>query len=483
VILDRRRRFFFAFRVTNSAVSRPTVHTDAELARVFELLQRFGHNTTSFQVLEPRLRYWFEEGGEACVAYADCGGAWVVAGGPICAQDRHIEVIERFTEHARSRRKRVRFFALEEDISAASEYRCLKIGEQPVWDPSGWEAALKTKRSLREQLRRARAKGVTVRLAATEEVNDPEHPTRRSIDAMMERWLESRAMAPMGFVVHLDPYNLPEERRFFIAEREGQVVGTLIAVPIYARDGWFFEDVLRDPAAPNGTIELLFHHAMLQVAAEGSSHATFGLAPLAGTDHKVMRFIRDHTRWLYDFEGLRRFKAKLLPTSWHPVYLAYPNRERGVRAVIDTLTAFANGSWIGFGVRTLIHRAVVVTLVLALLLIPWTIGLAMVPTRQWFPSHLVQDAWIAYDVVLFVVLVTLAARWRSGLAVLASALAATDFLLGCAQLIRYNGARADGVLSWLLIAAALIAPLFASIFLWLARKRGGMYDFLRQKSA
>lgn len=463
-------------------MSRPTAHTDEQLARVLALLKRFGHNTTSFQVLEPHLQYWFD-GDDACVAYAECGGAWVVAGGPICAPERDLEIIEHFTAHARTRRKRVRFFALEQDISAASDFACLQVGEQPVWDPAGWEAALKTKRSLREQLRRARAKGVRVRLAEADEIDDVDHPTRRAIDSMMERWLESRAMAPMGFVVHLDPYHLPEERRFLIAEQGDRVVGILIAVPIYARDGWFFEDVLRDPDAPNGTIELLFHHAMLQVAEEGSAHATFGLAPLSGTDHKLMRFIRDHTRWLYDFEGLRSFKAKLLPSEWHPVYLAYPKRERGVRAVIDTLTAFANGSWIGFGVRTLIHRAAAVTRILALLLIPWTILMASVPTDQWFPSGRVQDFWIAADAILFVLLWVLARRWRSWLAVLIALLAAVDFGLGCLQLAEHNAARADGVLDWLVIAAALGAPLFASIFLWLSRKRGGMYQRLRHKTA
>lgn len=38
--------------------------------RVLELLRQFGHNTTSFQVLEPGLAYWFD-GDDACVAYAD----------------------------------------------------------------------------------------------------------------------------------------------------------------------------------------------------------------------------------------------------------------------------------------------------------------------------------------------------------------------------------------------------------------------------
>lgn len=79
-------------------------------------------------------------------------------------------------------------------------------------------------------------------------------------------------MAPMGFLVQLDLFTYADERRFFVAE-------LLSAVPLYARDGWFFEDVLRHPLAPNGTMELLFDHAMRAIGADGSRHVSYGLAP------------------------------------------------------------------------------------------------------------------------------------------------------------------------------------------------------------
>ncbi|RMD82880.1 MAG: DUF2156 domain-containing protein, partial [Candidatus Dadabacteria bacterium] len=93
------------------------------------------------------------------------------------------------------------------------------------------------------------------------------------------------------------------------------------------------------------------------LAEQGSTHVTFGLAPLSGPVPRWLRFIRDRSRRLYDFEGLRAFKAKLCPDEWHPVYLAYPAGERGVLALIDVLTAFAGGSLMRFGWRTLVHRS------------------------------------------------------------------------------------------------------------------------------
>jgi phosphatidylglycerol lysyltransferase len=336
-----------------SDASVPPAVRDAVLA----LLRRHGGGAVSFQVLEPGLSYWFD-GEEACVAYAevDRGRAWVAAGGPIAAPGREVEVMRRFVRAARQAGRRVRFFGIERDLSAEGCFELLQVGRQPTWDPQAWPATLARRRSLREQLRRARAKGVRVREAAAAEFDDPEGRLRTRVDALVARWLALRPMAPMQFVVRLAPYEFPAERRFLCAERGGDLVGILVAVPIYARSGYLLEDVLRDPAAPNGTVELMFDHAMRALGAEGCRHATFGLAPLAGVHSRLLRLVRRLGRLLYDFEGLHRFKLKLGPCGEDPVWIAYPRGESRLPAVLDVLRAFAGGGLLRFGLRTLAHR-------------------------------------------------------------------------------------------------------------------------------
>ena len=58
-----------------------------------------------------------------------------------------------------------------------------------------------------------------------------------------------------------------------------ELVALLAAVPIYARQGWLVEDLLRDVGAPNGTAEALVDKAMRRFAEAGSRYATLGLAP------------------------------------------------------------------------------------------------------------------------------------------------------------------------------------------------------------
>src|SRR5690349_19805634 len=202
----------------------------ADRARVLALLKAHGWNATSFQVLEPGFRYWFD-GDDACVAYVDAGGSMVVAGAPITSLARMAEVTRAFVAFAAEAGKRASFFATESRFHGATGWRAMRIGDQPVWAPGDLAATLARSRSLREQLRRARAKGVTVRRLEPAELT-PAHPTRPHVDALIERWLATRPMAPMGFLVQVHPYVFPEERRGFVAEIDGRVVGFLGVIPI-----------------------------------------------------------------------------------------------------------------------------------------------------------------------------------------------------------------------------------------------------------
>src|SRR5262245_32275832 len=132
---------------------------------VLEAVRRYGYNATAFQVLEPGFRYWFPPQGEGAVAYVETGAAWVAAGAPLAPADKLAEVAQQFAEAAAARGRRVCFVAVEQrflDAALPLGMHAFQIGEQPVWDPQTWPAIGAASRSLREQLRRARAKGVTI---------------------------------------------------------------------------------------------------------------------------------------------------------------------------------------------------------------------------------------------------------------------------------------------------------------------------------
>src|SRR5690242_3218011 len=211
-------------------VARTPRKPDDELARereqVLALLRRHGFNTTSFQALEDGLAYWWDSP-DACVAYADTHRAWVAAGAPIAAIEALAGVAERFTAAARANGKRAVFFATQDRIAELPGTVSVPVGLQPVWDPRAWAETSRSSRSVRSQLARAANKGVVVRRASADELRDATSRTRREVEALVQRWLGSRRMSPMAFLVHVQPFSFAEERRAYVAEREGRVVGFL----------------------------------------------------------------------------------------------------------------------------------------------------------------------------------------------------------------------------------------------------------------
>jgi phosphatidylglycerol lysyltransferase len=435
--------------------------------RVLASLKRHGWNSTSFQILEPGFHYWVD-GEDTCVGYVDTGSAWVVAGAPIAPPHRLAEVVARFVAAAKAQGRRVCCFGTEARFQDTVGWSALRIGDQPVWAPGDWPAVVRESKSLREQLRRSRAKGVVIRALEVGELA-PGHPVRARLDALIKRWLATKQIAPMGFLVQLDPFSFPEEKRYFIAERDGAIVGFLAVIPVYARGGWFFEDLLRDPNAPNGTVELLVDAGMRAAAAEGVEQVTLGLAPLAGEVSPWLRFARRWGKPLYDFEGLRTFKSKLKPRAWDPIFLSYPHDASGIFAVVDTLTAFARGGLLRFGIKTLLRGPSIVVRALAALLVAWTVLLALPTSTPWFPSPVWQWGWVAFDIVLGGALFALARRWRHRLATAVAIAVTADAVVTAAEALIYNAPRARGIIDWLVMAIAVGAPTSAAVMLWHAR--------------
>ncbi len=438
-------------------------------ARALQFVERFGRTATAFQALNPGLHHWFDAA-RGLVAFVDTGRAWVAAGEPICAPQDAIDVALAFVAAAHRARRRACFFATEGILASSPRFRRIRLGEQPVWDPRRWDAHVREHRSFREQLRRARAKGVVVRRTNAHDL-ESQPRLMNAAAQLVDRWLSARPMPAMRFLVEVAPLHQPASRRIFVAERAGAMIGLLSLAPVPAREGWLFEHTLRDPHAPNGTAELLVDAAMRVLAHDGAPWATLGLAPLAGPVTRWLRVIKVLARPLFNFEGLAAFKRKLRPQTWEPIFLAFPARDNGLRALLDGLRAFAGTPLWRFGLRTIARGPRSLLLALEWMLIPWTILLAFVPTARWFPSAWIHGGWVAFDIALYFTLrMSRHHGWRVGLPPVATAVT-LDALLTMAQALVWNAPRIATwqETCWVLVACA--APVGAAWVLWGAVRR------------
>jgi phosphatidylglycerol lysyltransferase len=446
---------------------------DADREHLLALLRRFGWNATSFQCLQPQFEYWFE-GADSCVAYVDTGRAWVAAGAPICAEERLASVADSFAAAARAEGRKVVLFGTEQRFEVDGFERLL-IGSQPVWDPLEWAATLQRNRNVREQLRRARAKGVAVAPVPASDLSDESARLRRGIEGLIDTWRDTKPMPPMGFLVRVDPFCFAAERRLFVAQRESpagkRVVGFAAVVPVYARGGWFLENLIRAPEAPNGTTELLVHAAISDAAERGSRYFTLGLSPLSGELGRPLTLARRYGSSLYDFAGLEAFKAKFDPAEWSPIYLSYPRSESAHSAVYHSLVAFSRHGLLRYGIETFGRGPDVVLRLLTALLVPWTALLASVDGSRWFPWPWLHWAWVAFDVALFAALFSLSMRHRAWLSRMLLGFLSLDALLTTWQALAFNLPRIETSGEALVVGVAVLAPSLAALALAGAHQR------------
>lgn len=427
-----------------------------------------GREAVSFQALKPGLSC-FRAGPGSWVPHAQTDGGWVAVGLPLVVQSDLRAASATFIEAARAAGARASFFAAE---TALPGLHAQCIGEQPEWTLSAWPATLAKARRLREQLRRARAAGVRVRVITPAEVRDGT-PLRAAVDRLAQLRAARRPLEPLGFVLTPDVWEHANARRYLAAERHGRLTAFAVFSPIPQRRGWLLEDVLRAPDAPNGTAEALFDCAVRTLAAEGAEMMTMGLAPLAGRVTWPLRAARALGRPLYDFYGLYAFKKRLRPTSWRPVWLLTGEGSSPAICVLDVLRAFAGRPLWRFGVVSVWRRPAAACLALALPLVPWTLGLAaLVATSRHGPLGYARAAlggWVIFDVGLCLGLWRAAHRPTSGALLTLAALATSDAVMGVARLARIGWPATLGV--GLLRLVAVTAPVLGAALLWSAYAR------------
>jgi phosphatidylglycerol lysyltransferase len=333
--------------------------------RARALVLKHGWNATAYQLLNPGMDQWFSARGDALVGYVSYGRTRVVAGAPVCAEDRLADVVAEFTTDARRDGLRVCFFAagerLERLLTSTGRWSVASLGAQPSWDPRHWREVVARRRSVRAQLNRARNKGVRVSLWDPDIGDD-------GLRECLTQWLAARPLPALHFLVEPQTLGRLTDRRVVIAARAGELVGFLVASPIPARNGWLIEQIIRGYDAPNGTTELLLDAAMRMLADQGARYVTLGLAPLSRHSRfdtsrmplwlrLSLRWLRAHGTRFYNFDGLDRFKAKFDPDAWEEIVALADEPRFPVRGLWAIAGAFARGSPITLAARALLRAS------------------------------------------------------------------------------------------------------------------------------
>jgi pimeloyl-ACP methyl ester carboxylesterase len=302
----------------------------AELLRLHQL---YGYNAHSLVGIATGVRLWSCPETEGAVAFNELGKVWLVPGDPLASADNQAAVADNFLRAARAKGRTVGFMPASERFAKHSRrlgLRAVKIGSAPYFDLTTWAPRGDRAKKARAGVNQARRAGVEVA-----EVINIDEMLIREAGCLCKRWLKTRrSPTKFGWLFAVDLFQHSARKKYFTArDPTGRLVGFLAASPIPARQGWYLEDVLRLPDAPNGTADLLVVEALKSLKRDGARLATLGTAPMAmegAVDlsipyssklSKLARVVATVFAVFYNFDGVRRFKTKFAPSWWESEYI------------------------------------------------------------------------------------------------------------------------------------------------------------------
>jgi phosphatidylglycerol lysyltransferase len=325
-------------RINFALAQRRRQRTPDPTGELLRLQTLYGYNAHSLVSIAPGAQLWSAPDIDGAIIYGEFGRVWLAAGDPLAPAEEMAELAREFAAFAKRKNRVAAFVPTSENFArmiAPKEFAAVKVGASPYFDLPNWNPRGDSAKKMRAGVNQARRAGVEIEIIS----DGVDENLKKETAQLCLCWLESRRAAmTFGWLVALDPFLHAEYKRYFAARVDGKLVGFLAASPIPARKGWYVEDVIREPDAPQGTATLLVAEALKTFKKEGALLATLGTSPLATdgpddlpTEHRVIARALDlasrRLGTFYNFEGLRRFKGKFVPTWWESEYALH---QRGV---------------------------------------------------------------------------------------------------------------------------------------------------------
>lgn len=339
---------FLAMNLLRPARAEPGSATAEDLAAARAIIGR-STQALANAVLAGDKRVLFNDRRDAFLMYQVSRRSWVALGDPVGEREGQEELVWRFRELSDRHGSWPVFYQVSAEclpLYVDLGLAVLKLGEEArVYLPE-FSLEGSARAELRTQRRRAERDGATFEVVQPDGVE----PLLPRLKVISDTWLADKATAEKGFSV--GAYSPAYVANFPVAlvRCEGDPVA-FATLWIAGSGEELAVDLMRfGPDAPRGAMDFLFVELMLWGRQQGYRWLNLGMAPLAGLEHhplapawhRVGNFVFRHGEHFYNFEGLRRYKAKFNPV-WDSKYLASPGGLALPRVLLDVSALIAGG--------------------------------------------------------------------------------------------------------------------------------------------
>lgn len=296
-----------------------------------QLIKKYGTNPYSGLLLYQDFAVFPLTSAEGFIGYRNGHRMLLVMGEPVCAPEHYRVAMQEFIEYCKQVEKpfiQICCGAPYKETVKELDLSSFLIGDVFVFDVSTYQPK-------GERAKPARwAKNRAIRAGASVKEYDPRYRPDPALEAALQavarRWMKKNTQ----FTAHLIDLKLFENRnskRYFYSEVGGIPVAMITCLPIFGQQGYLFEDVIRDPQAPYGSIELITLTIMDCLKAEGGKMATFGISPrldangLTGTSRILVKTGMMFAERIFQLHQLYHFREKFSATFCEPSFLLkYP---------------------------------------------------------------------------------------------------------------------------------------------------------------
>jgi lysylphosphatidylglycerol synthetase-like protein (DUF2156 family) len=282
------------------------------------------------------------------IGYRLAGNNAVVLGDPVCAPENKAPLALAFQQFCSTQNIGVVYIIATEAFALWAEHHLSSIliefgitltinpSDNPSMQPGSQF------KPLRKKIHNCLHKGVIVK-----EYKGDDESIEVGIKTIVSTWQSARK-GPQIHLCQPTPFNDKVGKRWFYAELNGKIIGSLILNELKQDKSWLLNNVMICQNSPNGLSELLVVSALDVLDNEGCTSVTIGPVPRKklGKIIGVNPIILLVTQWIYraskiffNLGGHETFWEKFQPHQ-QGSYLVFPNKNLGyssIRAIIKSL--------------------------------------------------------------------------------------------------------------------------------------------------
>lgn len=300
------------------------------LTTTVDLVRQYG-GPVSHAALDPSRRMFRTLTVEGVISFMLVNRCAVVMGDPICAPANKTLLADAFADYCAEIGWTILYVAATASLQAYARergYTSMEFADLLIADPQDDPEIGSQARHLRQHLNHTRRDCVTVR----EYFGESDAQVEAQAHAACEAWLSSRHGLQM-YLGRPQLFNDKTGRRWFIAEKEGQVIGFLSMLRVGCSECRnLINLVFSSPSAPLYTSELMVVTALKALREEGANSVCLGIGPRAAlgrvegcnavTELLSRKFYRLAEKLTHQ-HGKTAFWEKFRVAQREPVYLLF----------------------------------------------------------------------------------------------------------------------------------------------------------------